>query len=164
MSGVVSYTDDWHVERTAPLKDLGAREFANGEVAFDDDGAPVTYTVEAGDVEAVIGERLCAYPNLASMNHVRMIQPGQVLWLNPDPDTPWIPYFSPMEAGAGLEQDPYQQAIESEGAATDAGDVDAVRAIWTDTLSGMFTDQDTIDAVQRVIDAGDLDGLRQLFS
>jgi hypothetical protein len=42
--------------------------------------------------------------------------------------------------------------------------VDAVRAIWTDTLSGMFTDQDTIDAVQRVIDAGDLDGLRQLFS
>jgi hypothetical protein len=93
-----------------------------------------------------------------------MIQPGQVLWLNPDPDTPWIPYFSPMEAGAGLEQDPYQQAIESAGAATDAGDVDAVRAIWTDTLSGMFTDQDTIDAVQRVIDAGDLDGLRQLFS
>ena len=48
--------------------------------------------------------------------------------------------------------------------AVDAGDVDRVRAIWTDTLKVMFTNQETIDAVQKVVDSGDLDALRQLFS
>ena len=133
-------------------------------MTFGGDGAPVTYTVEPGDVEAVIAERLCAYPNLGSMNHVRTIQPGQVLWLTPDPDSPWIPYFNPEDAPAGFPQIPYQQAIESAGAAVDAGDVDTVRRIWNDTLKGMFTNQSTIDAVQKVVDSGDLDGLRQLFS
>ncbi|WP_270354243.1 hypothetical protein [Microbacterium testaceum] len=42
--------------------------------------------------------------------------------------------------------------------------MDAVRAIWNDTLKGMFVDQHTIDAVQGVVDSGDLDDLRQLFS
>ncbi|WP_426185198.1 hypothetical protein [Microbacterium sp. TWP3-1-2b2] len=151
-------------ERQGTLRDLGAREFAWGKVAFDDDGTPLTYTVEPGDVEAVIAERLCAYPGLGSMNHVRTIHPGQVLWLNPDPDTPWVPYYSPHDAPAGFQQIPYQQAIESAGAAVDAGDVDRVRAIWNDTLKGMFVNQDTIDAVQKVVDSGELDALRQLFS
>jgi hypothetical protein len=39
-----------------------------------------------------------------------------------------------------------------------------VRAIWNDTLKGMFVNQDTIAAVQKVVDSGDLDALRQLFS
>jgi len=164
MSEVVSYTNDWTWQRQGILRDLGAREFAEGTVAFDDDGNPSTYTVAAGDVEAVIAERLCAYPNLDSMNHVRMIQPGQVLWLTPNPDTPWVPYFGPMEAEAGFQQIPYQRAIESAGAAVDAGDIDTVRAIWNDTLKGMFTNQGTIDAVQEVVDSGDPDALRQLFS
>ncbi|WP_309066561.1 hypothetical protein [Microbacterium sp.] len=42
--------------------------------------------------------------------------------------------------------------------------MDTVRAIWNDTLEGMFTDQETVDAVQKVVDSGDLDDLRQLFS
>ena len=151
-------------ERQGTLKDLGAREFAQGEVTVDADGIPVTYTVEPGDVEAVVAERLCAYPTLASMNHRRDIHPGQVLWLTPDPDLPWVPYYSPSDAPAGFQQIPYQRAIESAGAAVDAGDVDTVRAIWNDTLKGMFTNQDTIDAVQKVVDSGDLDALRQLFS
>ncbi|KHK98447.1 hypothetical protein LK09_05475 [Microbacterium mangrovi] len=164
MSEVVSSTDDWSWARQSPLRDLGTREFARGKVTLDDHGNPSTYTVAPGDVEAVIAERLCAYPNLDSMNHVRMIQSGQVLWLNPNPDTPWVPYFSPMDAGAGFKQIPYQRAIESAGAAVDAGDIDAVRAIWNDTLKGMFANQGTINAIQKVVDSGDLDALRQLFS
>ncbi len=151
-------------ERQGILRDLGAREFARGEVTVDEDGTPVTYTVEPGDVEAVIAERLCAWPTLGEMNHVRVIQPGQVLWLTPNPDLPWVPYYSPGDAPAGFQQIPYQQAIESAGRAVDAGDVDTVRAIWNDTLKGMFPNQETIDVVQKVVDSGDLGALRQLFS
>lgn len=164
MSEVVSHTGGLYWERQGTLRDLGAREFARGEVALDEDGTPLTYTVEPGDVEAVVAERLCAYPTLGSMNHRRDIHPGQVLWLTPDPDLPWVPYYSPSDAPAGFQQIPYQQAIESAGAAVDAGDVDAVRTIWNDTLKGMFVNQETIAAVQKVVDAGDLDALRQLFS
>lgn len=153
-----------YLERQGTLRDLGEREFARGEVTVDEYGTPVTYTVEPGDVEAVVAERLCAYPNLGSMNHRRDIHPGQVLWLTPNPDIPWVPYYNPNDAPAGFQQIPYQQAIESAGAAVDAGDVDAVRAIWNDTLKGMFVNQETIDAVQKVVDSGDLDALRQLFS
>ena len=39
-----------------------------------------------------------------------------------------------------------------------------MRAIWNGTLKGMFTNQETIDVVQEVVDSGDLDALRQLFS
>ena len=164
LSEVVSLTGGLYWERQGTLRDLGAREFARGEVAVDPDGTPVTYTVEPGDVEAVVAERLCAYPNLGSMNHRRDIHPGQVLWLSPDPQSPWLPYFNPREAPAGFQQIPYQQAIEAAGGAVDDGDVDAVQRIWNDTLKGMFTDQVTIDAVQSVVDSGDLDALRQLFS
>lgn len=164
MSEVVSYTDDWRWERRQPLVDLGAREFAQGEVTLDDDGHVVTYTVAPGDVEAVIAERLCAYPSLALLNHVRDLSPGQVLWLTPDPDSPWVPYFSPLDAEAGFAQIPYQNAMTAAGLAVDAGDIDGVRAIWNDTLAGMFTDPATIEAIQKVVDAGDPDALRQLFS
>lgn len=164
MSQVYGAFGSLYLERQGSLKDLGAREFAQGEVTADEDGTPVTYTVEPGDVQAVIAERLCAYPTLDSMNHVRVIQPGQVLWLTPDPDSPWVPYFNPDDAPEGFQQIPYQQAIESAGKAVDAGDVNTVRAIWNDTLKGMFLDQETIVAVQNVVDSGDLDALRQLFS
>ena len=164
LSEVYGTTGSLYLERQGTLRDLGAREFARGEVAVDEDGTPVTYTVEPGDVQAVIAERLCAYPTLDSMNHVRVIQPGQVLWLTPNPDTPWVPYYSPDDAPEGFLQIPYQQAIESAGRAVDAGDVDTVRSIWNGTLKGMFTTPETIDAVQQVVDSGDIDALRQLFS
>ncbi|MGM7699444.1 hypothetical protein [Microbacterium sp. A84] len=164
MSEVYGDGEGLYWERQGTLRDLGAREFAQGEVTVDTDGTPVTYTVEPGDVEAVVAERLCAYPTLSSMNHRRDIHPGQVLWLTPDPDLPWVPYYGPQDAPAGFQQIPYQQAIEAAGAAVDAGDVDSVQAIWNDTLKPMFTNQDTIVAVQKVVDSGDPDGLRQLFS
>lgn len=112
----------------------------------------------------MIAERLCAYPNLGSMNHVRDLSPGQVLWLTPNPDTPWISFYAPSDAPAGFPQIPYQDAITAAGAAVDAGDIDTVRSIWNNTLAGMFTDEDTIRAIQQVVDAGDPDALRQLFS
>ncbi|WP_120493858.1 hypothetical protein [Microbacterium phyllosphaerae] len=164
LSEVVSPTDGLYWKREGTLRDFGAREFAQGEVTLDENGAPATYTVESGDVETVIAERLCAYPGLGAMNHVRTIQPGQVLWLTPNPDTPWVPYFNPIDAPEGFLQIPYQQAIESAGRAVDAGDVDTVRSIWNGTLKGMFTTPETIDAVQQVVDSGDIDALRQLFS
>ncbi|MFS2280195.1 hypothetical protein V2S04_05160 [Microbacterium sp. OR21] len=164
LSEVISHTDGLYLQRQGTLRDRGAREFAQGEVAVDEDGTPVTYTVAPGDVETVVAERLCAYPNLGSMNHRRDIHPGQVLWLTPNPDTPWVDYYGPHDAPAGFPQIPYQQAIESAGRAVDAGEVDSVRRIWNDTLRPMFSNQVTIDAVQKVVDAGDLDALRQLFS
>lgn len=164
VSEVYSDTDGLYWQRRGTLRDLGARDFARGEVTVDQDGTPLTYTVAPGDVEAVVGERLCANPTLSSMNHRRGIHPGQVLWLTPDPDTPWLPYHGPFDASAGFAQIPYQQAIESAGRAVDAGDVDTVRAVWNEKLKPMFTDPDTIAAVQKVVDSGDLDALRQLFS
>lgn len=160
------YGDDsgLYWERQGTLRDLGARPFAQGAVTVDADGTPVAYTVAAGDLEAMVAERLCAYPTLSSMNHRRDIHPGQVLWLTPDPELPWVPYYNPVDAPAGFLQSPYQQAIESAGAAVDAGDVDGVRAMWNGTLKDMFTNQETIAAVQKVVDSGDLDALRQLFS
>lgn len=151
-------------ERQGTLRDLGPREFARGEVTVDENGIPVTYTVQPGDIEAVVAERLCAYPTLASLNHRRDIHPGQVLWLTPDPDLPWVPYYNPWDAPAGFRQIPYQQAIESAGTAVDAGDVDTVRKVWNGTLKAMFTSQETVAAVQKVVDSGDLNALRQLFS
>lgn len=151
-------------EREGTLRDLGAREFAQGEVTVDEGGAPVTYTVEPGDVDAVIAERLCAYPGLTAMNHVRTIYPGQVLWLTPDPEIPVLPYFSPTDAPAGFSDIPYQQTMERMGLAVDAGDIDAVRAIWDDELSAMFFNQAEIDSVVAALRAGDLDALRQMFS
>ncbi|MFD5213111.1 hypothetical protein [Microbacterium sp. NPDC058345] len=87
-----------------------------------------------------------------------------MLWLTPDPELPVVPYYNPDETEPGFRQGPYQQAIEAAGAAVDAGDLDRVRAIWNDTLKGMFVDQETINIIQEVVDSGDLDALRQAFS
>lgn len=115
MSEVYGDGNGLYWERQGTLRDLGAREFAQGEVTVGADGIPVAYTVEPGDVESVVAERLCAYPTLSSMNHRRDIHPGQVLWLTPDPDIPVLPYYSPYEAAEGFQQIPYQQAIEAAG-------------------------------------------------
>ena len=135
-------------------------------MGLDDEGDVVTYTVAPGDVEAVIGERLCLENGglLGMLNHVRTIQPGQELWLVPDPEVFWVPYYNPDDAPAGFQQIPYQQAIEAMGAEVDAGDVDAARAIWSDELSGMFISQADIDLIGRALEGGDLNVLRQMFS
>ena len=151
---------------TGTLVDRGARELAAGTVGFDEEGNIVSYTVAAGDVPNVIGERLCIANAgfLPSLNHTRTIHPDQVLRLNPDPSLPWVPYYNPADAPAGFLQIPYQSAIEAMGVAADAGDVDAMRAIWANDLSVMFTSLAHGDVIARARETGDLHVLRQLFS
>ncbi|WP_143740680.1 hypothetical protein [Microbacterium sp. SZ1] len=82
----------------ADLIDLGPRDFARGTVGFDAAGGIATYTVAAGDVETVIGERFCIYNGMAlgMLNGYAggdAIQPGDVLTLNADLVTDWVsPY------------------------------------------------------------------------
>jgi hypothetical protein len=158
--------DRMSADISGELVDQGARDLAAGTVGVDDDGTIVSYTVAAGDVPAVIGERLCIENGLEipTLNHVRMIHPGQVLRLDADPTVPWVPYFNPADAPGGFQQIPYQQAIEAMGTAADADDIGRMRAIWADDLSGMFTIQADSEVIAQALDAGDLDVLRQMFS
>lgn len=153
-------------EVTGKIVDQGPRDFAAGTVGLDDKGNIVSYTVAPGDVATVVGERLCIYNGimLDTLNHTRDIHPDQVLRLNPDPVVTWVPYYNPNEAGEGFQQIPYQQAIEAMGRAADAGNVDAMRGIWNDTLKAMFTDPAVIAQIQNALDSGDPTVLRQMFS
>ncbi|WP_404472242.1 hypothetical protein [Microbacterium aerolatum] len=162
------YTSSVHMNAKlrGKLQDLGPRKFADGIIGRDDEGDIVSYTVAAGDAPYAIGDRLCIENPLAMthLNHTRTIQPGQVLQLSPDFEVPWVPYISPPEAPGGFQQIPYQHGIEAMSAAADAGDVDAMRAIWADELAAMFANPDDRDVIAQVLDAGDLDALRQMFS
>jgi hypothetical protein len=148
------------------LVDHGARDLATGTAGLDDEGGIVTYTVAPGDALYAIGDRFCIANALtiATLNHTRTIQPGEVLLLQPDSSIPWIPYFNPADAPAGYQQIPYQLAIEAMSAAAQAGDVGAMREIFADDLSGLFPDPAHADVIADALDAGDLDVLRQMFA
>lgn len=78
---------------------MGPREFAEGEVGYNDEQRVATYTVAAGDVVGVIGDRFCIYNGMA-LKHLNgykayeSIQPGDVLVLNPQA-VPDFKYKSP---------------------------------------------------------------------
>lgn len=81
------------------LVDMVPRKFAEGEVGYDDQGRMATYTVAAGDVEGVIGDRFCIYNGglIGSLNGHKgyeSIQPGEVLAINPDA-VPGFEYKNP---------------------------------------------------------------------
>ena len=146
--------------------DRGARDLAAGTARLDDEGRVSTYTVAPGDALYAIGDRFCIANALtiATLNHTRTIQPGEVLLLHPDGSIPWIPYFNPDDAPAGYQQIPYQLAIEAMGAAAHANDLDAMRAIFADDLSHLFPNPAHADVIADALDAGDLDVLRQMFA
>lgn len=148
------------------LVDRGAREFAAGTATVDGAGRVVTYTVAPGDALYAIGERFCIANALtiATLNHTRTIQPGEILLLAPDSSIPWVPYFNPPGAPAGYQQIPYQLAVEAMGAAAAAGELEAMRTIFTQELSGLFPHPETADMIARALDAGDLAALRQMFA
>ncbi|WP_404434196.1 LysM peptidoglycan-binding domain-containing protein [Microbacterium lacus] len=148
------------------LVDRGTRDLATGSVGLDEDGQIVTYTVAPGDALYAIGDRFCIANALtiATLNHTRTIQPGEVLLLHPDSSVPWVPYFNPADAPAGYQQIPYQLAIEAMGAAAAASDLDAMRAIFADDLSGLFPNPADADVIAEALDAGDLEALRQMFA
>ncbi len=151
---------------TGDLVDQGTREFAAGTVGLDADGQIVTYTVAPGDALYAIGDRFCIGNALmiATLNHTRTIQPGEVLLLHPDGSVPWVPYFNPADAPAGFQQIPYQLALEAMSAAAHAGDIDAMRAIFADGLSEMFPNPAHADMIAQALDVGDLNVLRQMFA
>lgn len=150
---------------TGVVEDQGEREFARGTADVMEDGK-ITYTVAPGDVDAVIGERFCIKNGgtISALNHTRTIHPDQVLRLYANPHIRFIDYYIPHDAPEGFLQIPYQNAIEAMGAAADADDIEAMRAIWADTLAGMFTDPAETAAIERALDAGDIDVLQQMFS
>ncbi|MDY0910785.1 LysM peptidoglycan-binding domain-containing protein [Microbacterium sp. CFBP9034] len=147
------------------LVDRGARDLAAGTAGLDDEGRIVSYTVAPGDALYAIGDRFCIANALtiADLNHTRTIQPGEVLLLHPDRSIPWVPYLIPAGAPAGYRQIPYQVAIEAMGTAADAGDVEAMRAIFADGLSSMFPNPAHADMIAQALDGGDLHVLRQMF-
>ncbi|MBO0979849.1 hypothetical protein [Microbacterium sp. SD291] len=148
------------------LVDRGARDLAAGVAGLDEAGRVVTYTVAPGDALLAIGERFCVANAgaFATLNHTRTIQPGEVLLLHPDSSIPWVPYFGPDDAAAGFPQIPYQHAIEAMSTAAHAGDVDAMRAVFADGLSGMFPNPAHADLIAQALAAGNLDVLRQMFA
>ncbi|MCY1715947.1 hypothetical protein OVA26_03175 [Microbacterium sp. SL62] len=148
------------------LVDRGPRDFAEGTVGRDGQGRVVTYTVAAGDALDAIGDRFClANPTVvATLNHTRVIQPGELLLLRPDSTLPWIPYFNPNSATQGYLQIPYQRAVEKMSAAAHAGDLDALRSIFANDLEALFPDPAEADVIRDALAAGDLTALRQMFA
>ena len=148
------------------LVDRGEREFAAGAVGLDDGGRIKTYTVAAGDALFAIGDRFCIANalNIATLNHTRTIQPGEVLLLHPDSSIPWVPYYNPLTVPAGYQQIPYQLAVEAMSAAAHAGDLGRMRAIFENELSDLFPDPEEAEVIAGALDVGDLDVLRQMFA
>lgn len=148
------------------LVDRGEREFAAGTVGLDDEGEIVTYAVAPGDALFAIGDRFCIANALAisTLNHTRTIQPGEVLLIHPDGSIPWVPYYNPDDAPAGYQQIPYQLAVEAMSTAAAAGDIDAMREIFTDRLSALFPDPADAAEIAQALDVGDLHVLRQMFA
>lgn len=148
------------------IPDQGVREFAAGEAGLDDEGRVMTYTVAPGDALYAISDRFCiANPHsIDTLNHTRMIQPGDVLLLRPNKSLPWIPYYSPPDAPAGYQQIPYQNAVEAMSAAAQAGDVDAMRRIFEDDLAALFPNPDHANVVARALELERLDVLRHMFA
>jgi hypothetical protein len=148
------------------LIDRGANDLARGTVGLDADGEVKTYTVEPGDALYAIGDRFCIANamTIATLNHTRMIQPGEVLLLAPDSSIPWVEYFNPRSAEGGYQQIPYQLAVEAMSAAAWAGDIDRMRAIFANELRALYPDPAEADVIAQALDAGDLDVLRQMFA
>ncbi|MGP3536022.1 hypothetical protein ACTU3I_14580 [Microbacterium sp. RD1] len=148
------------------LIDRGVNELARGTAGLDAEGNVKTYTVEPGDALYAIGDRFCIANALtiATLNHTRTIQPGEVLLLAPDSSVPWVEYFNPRSAEAGYQQIPYQLAVEAMSAAAWAGDVNQMRDIFTNELRALYPDPAEADVIANALDAGDLDVLRQMFA
>lgn len=155
-----------HASINGELTDRGVREFARGTVGTGTDGNVKTYTVAPGDALYAIGDRFCITNALeiATLNHTRTIQPGEVLLLAPDSSIPWVEYFNPRRAPAGYQQIPYQLAIEAMSSAAWAGDVERMRDIFANELRALYPDSAEADVIARALDAGDIDALRQMFA
>ncbi|MFD5225396.1 hypothetical protein ACFWHT_07215 [Microbacterium sp. NPDC058342] len=73
------------------LIDLGARDYAAGDVTLGAEGKILSYTVAPGDSPIAIGDRFCVdYVTVLQYNRTwPEIDPGEVLVLSPDPTVQW---------------------------------------------------------------------------
>ena len=82
-----------HISMTleGELTDSGPATQASGTPRYDSDGHFATYTVKSGDTLFGIAERFCIEPQsfqIANQTISWQLQPGDLLILNPNPETP----------------------------------------------------------------------------
>ncbi|MFK0402850.1 hypothetical protein ACIQTT_11015 [Microbacterium sp. NPDC090225] len=145
------------------LVEMGPSELASGEVLKDDDGEIYAYMVAPGDSPIAIGERFCIdYVTVQSHNHVRVnINPGDVLYLRPDPTLPWVSPYEPFDVQPGEQTGPYYDAIDFMRNAVAAQDLAEAQRVWAGLGPRVHPEARTI--ATRALEAGDWELLRQMF-
>jgi hypothetical protein len=153
-----------HAKLLGDLVEMGASELARGAIITDDAGEIVAYEVAPGDSLIAIGERFCVdYVTVSSYNHVRagMIHPGDVLYLRPDPDLPWIDPYGPFDVQPGEQTGPYYDAVDAMKKAVAARDLGAAASVWVGL--GPDVHPDARARVDQGLSASDWELLRQMF-
>ncbi|KDA05231.1 hypothetical protein DC31_02340 [Microbacterium sp. CH12i] len=150
----------------AELIDMGPREFAAGAVGLDEQGQIETYTVEPGDALFAIGDRFC-FGNaltLGTLNHRccgTAIQPGDVLYLRPDPTLPLVSSFMPYAAEPGTSTIPYFHTVYEFSTAIAARDLPTAQSVW-DRLS-VDVSPDAASVITQALSESNWTLLRRMF-
>lgn len=155
--------EPFHSKLLGELVEMGPSELARGEVLKDDDGEIYAYVVAPGDSPIAIGERFCIdYTTVLSHNHVRIdINPGDVLYLRPDPALPWVDPYSPFDVQPGEQTGPYYDAIDFMRNAVVAKDLAEAQRVWAGLGPRIHPEARTI--ATRALEADDWELLRQMF-
>jgi hypothetical protein len=153
----------YHSTLLGELVEMGPSELASGEALKDDDGEIYAYVVAPGDSPIAIGERFCIdYVTVQLHNHVRAnINPGDVLYLRPDPMLPWIDPYSPFDVQPGEQTGPYYDAIDFMRNAVAAKDLAEAQRVWEGLGTRVHPDARTI--ATRALEIEDWELLRRMF-
>lgn len=155
--------EPYHSKLLGEIVEMGPSELASGEVLKNDDGEIYAYVVAAGDSPIAIGERFCIdFTTVMSHNHVRVnINPGDVLYLRPDPTLPWIDPYSPFDVQPGEKTGPYYDGIDFMRNAVVAQDLAEAQRVWSGLGPRVHPDARAI--VSHALEIGDWELLRQMF-
>lgn len=153
----------YHSTLLGELVEMGPSELASGEALTDADGEIYAYVVAPGDSPIAIGERFCIdYVTVQHHNHVRQnINPGDVLYLRPDPTLPWVDPYAPFDVQTGEQTGPYYDAIDFMRNAVAAKDLAEAQRVWEGLGPRVHPDARTIAA--RALEIEDWELLRQMF-
>ncbi|MFF7293815.1 hypothetical protein ACFY9N_14890 [Microbacterium sp. NPDC008134] len=155
--------EPFHSKLLGELVEMGPSELANGEVLKNGGGEIYAYVVAPGDSPIAIGERFCIdYVTVQLHNHVRAnINPGDILYLRPDPTLPWIDPYSPFDVQPGEQTGPYYDAIDFMRNAVAAKDLAEAQRVWEGLGPRAHPEARAIAA--QALEAGDWELLRQMF-
>ncbi|MFJ4254218.1 LysM peptidoglycan-binding domain-containing protein [Microbacterium sp. NPDC090003] len=155
--------EPFHSKLLGDLVEMGPSEWASGEALTDADGEIYAYVVAPGDSPIAIGERFCIdYTTVLSHNHVRVnINPGDVLYLRPDPTLPWVDPYSPFDVQPGEQTGPYYDGIDFMRNAVVAQDLAEAQRVWTGLGPRVHPEARTI--ATRALEIEDWELLRQMF-